>query len=338
MPRKSHPVVNTNSTPLKLSSSHISQSCEYVQDMSKKVMKQEIRGAIFEYNKDKFLKMWFPKMQHQSCKAVDALREQNVSPQNLGYQLHPFNSSKPFQPWPTSALELDHQRPFMWLLDSILHLSRQELYEPLLLDLRFHLYGREVKEGVDGSCPLKPDGVGVEGTIGEKDKVSWTSIEYAVEVKNDWVDLVAQAATYARCMFSARETRQFALVIGFNHQTFDSRFCFFRRDGLWASLKLNLHDDDGFETFVRAVAGLLSWEALSDAGMDPYRSERHFFIAHQRLDIVHVFCNRRCVRGRATRVYKIRMTLSIPPSETPKEANSGTHFHAGEHPMHSYNL
>ena len=52
-------------------------------------------------------------------------------------------------------------------------------------------------------------------------------IEIAVEIKNDWPKLIAQAAAYTCCLLAARETSLFALVIAFNHQTFEVRFCFF---------------------------------------------------------------------------------------------------------------
>src|SRR5262249_12191800 len=89
------------------------------------------------------------------------------------------------------------------------------------------------------------------------------------------------------------------------------------------SPELDLLTENGFKTFVRAVAGLLSWETLVEAGMDVHRNDKQFFIANQRLDIVDVLCNRRCVRGRATRAYKVN-TMSIQPmTSEPEPATAG---------------
>jgi hypothetical protein len=157
--------------------------------------------------------------------------------------------------------------------------------------------------------------------------------------------MIAQAATYARCLFAARESRHFVLVIAFNHKTSDTRFCFFRRDGLWASDALNLRQAEGFKTFVHAVAGILSWGTLFEAGMDEFRSDRHFFIASQFFEIVDVFCNRRCVRGSATRVYKIKKSLRPTKPETEQEVSGDNSIASRddaptspEQPTHRYNL
>ena len=157
-------------------------------------------------------------------------------------------------------------------------------------DLRFHNYGLEMLEGLDRSKPLKPGGIGTHVPIKTGTKVSWRDVEIAIKVKGTWGNLIAQGATYARCLFAARETRHFALVVAFNHQSFEVRFCFFRRDGLWASKAFDLRQEDGLKTFVRAVAGLLSWSNVSEVGMDPSRSDRQFFNADRCLDITDVVC------------------------------------------------
>ena len=112
-----------------------------------------------------------------------------------------------------------------------------------------------MKEVLDGFEPLKPDGIGTHGPIQAGTKVSWRDVEIAIKVKDPWGNLIAQGATYARCLFAARETRHFALLVAFNQKSIEVRFCFFRRDGLWASKAFDLRQRDGFKTFVRAVAG-----------------------------------------------------------------------------------
>jgi hypothetical protein len=66
--------------------------------------------------------------------------------------------------------------------------------------------------------------------------------------------------------------------------------------------------------FVRVLVGILSWETLSDPGMDVYQSNRHFF--HCMSTWTYSQCDRRCVPGKAARVYKIKTALGPTKSET----------------------
>ncbi|KAF9508307.1 hypothetical protein BS47DRAFT_1266153, partial [Hydnum rufescens UP504] len=59
----------------------------------------------------------------------------------------------------------------------------------------------------------------------------WRDIDIVIEVKNDWRDLIKQAATYARALFCSNWTRSFALVIGVNQVSKSARFMFFHRGG-----------------------------------------------------------------------------------------------------------
>ena len=316
------------STPLESTSSWHTSTTDH-RDLER-IIKGELGGATFEEND--FITKWFPKMKHRSQNTLvnavlsklakmDKSDEQGVSHKNLSFQPHPFDASKQFHTWNSSKSGAPHYKPFVWLLNSILSLANEHRMEKgpnrenaiqggsLHRNLRFHVYGLEMQEGLDGSEPLKPNGIGTHGPIETGTKVSWRDVEIAIEVKGAWGNLIAQGSMYARCLFAARETRLFALLVAFNHQIFQVRFCFFRRDGLWASKALDLRQEDGFKTFICAVAGLLSWSTLSEAGMDTFRSDRQFFIADRYLDITHVLCNQRSVQGRATRVYKVRTTL-----------------------------
>jgi hypothetical protein len=87
-----------------------------------------------------------------------------------------------------------------------------------------------MKDDLDGSHALKPDGLGVHGDLTGA-SASWRDVEVAIKVKGDWNELIARAATYAHCLFVARETRLFALVIALNHKTSVVRSCFFVETG-----------------------------------------------------------------------------------------------------------
>ena len=65
-----------------------------------------------------------------------------------------------------------------------------------------------------------------------------------VEAKDGWQELVRQAGTYVRCLYSASPLRQFAMVLGYSHTKREFRFLIFHCGGLISSLALdpNLHE------------------------------------------------------------------------------------------------
>ncbi|PFH48031.1 hypothetical protein AMATHDRAFT_131381, partial [Amanita thiersii Skay4041] len=52
-----------------------------------------------------------------------------------------------------------------------------------------------------------------------------------VEVKGTWSQKVAQASTYARCLFAASPTRSFVPVFVINHKSKQMRFLICHRSG-----------------------------------------------------------------------------------------------------------
>jgi len=83
----------------------------------------------------------------------------------------------------------------------------------------------KVADRVDHASPLWPDitgGKGISAFRGEQ--LYWRSppekpnrrITLPMELKNNWRDMVSQAATYARSLFSANPMRTFALILAFN--------------------------------------------------------------------------------------------------------------------------
>ncbi|KAJ7725084.1 hypothetical protein B0H16DRAFT_1595211, partial [Mycena metata] len=82
---------------------------------------------------------------------------------------------------------------------------------------------------VENAFPVKPCLLGGNTLVASngstaKDTLFWSPpsdqdgirAEIPVEVNDDWPELIFQAATYARCLFSANPSRTFALVIGYN--------------------------------------------------------------------------------------------------------------------------
>ena len=135
---------------------------------------------------------------------TDSLEEPGVSHKNLCFQPHPFDASKQLHTWPSSKYQAPHSKPFVWLLNSILDLANEHRMEKgpngenaiqgesLHRNLRFHVHGLEMQEGLDGTKPLKPSGIGTHGPIESGIKVSWQDVEIAIEVKGAWGNLIAQ--------------------------------------------------------------------------------------------------------------------------------------------------
>ncbi|KAJ7903406.1 hypothetical protein B0H14DRAFT_3679709 [Mycena olivaceomarginata] len=64
-------------------------------------------------------------------------------------------------------------------------------------------------------------------------------MQLPVAVNKDWVHMLSQANNYARCLFDANPSRAFALVLAYNHRTYELRFLIFHRGGLTSHAPLN---------------------------------------------------------------------------------------------------
>jgi hypothetical protein len=217
------------------------------------------------------------------------------------------SSSQSQKEWPSpTAPEITHYAPFTWLLNEVLEVSRARLPQlNIHKHLRFFTYTREMAEGVDKDSPLKPDIVGCKRLdLNAKERLSWDEAEICVEVKKSWPDLISQASTYARCIFAHQPQRLFVTVIHFNHSTMGVRFGFYSRKGLAVTPELDLSEQAGFSRFISGVVGIYSWTDQLEAGIDTTRTGTSFTIPDMGiLGISKTLCDRRCVRGRATRVY-----------------------------------
>ena len=115
-------------------------------------------------------------------------------------------------------------------------------------------------DSVEGAAPLKSDITGGNGISAfSKERLYWKPppdkpthmITIPVEVKDDWKTMTSQAATYARCLFSASPTITLALVLAFNQGINALRFLVFHHGGLTASKELNITKSDGLKDVAR---------------------------------------------------------------------------------------
>src|ERR1700722_8351099 len=272
------------------------------------VMKRELSGATWESSS--ILAKLLPHDTDTVDEVCSQLKKQGLS---SAY----FQGKTKQNPWPTDGQESSYYNPLVRILNTTLEAARMQLRKPGYYNsLCFSTYDRPVTDGIDGSCPFKPDAVGCNREISLDEKVSWRDILIAVEVENNWATMVAQAWTYSRCMFTSSQGRIHDLVIGFHHIRCEVRFLFFNRSGVTA-YAAELTGEDGWWRFVAAIVGLASVPDRDSAGMDSSRDNSHFDLPVAGLcPVVKHICARSCVRGRATYVAQLNKGLS--PKNTPE--------------------
>ena len=201
--------------------------------------------------------------------------------------------------------------PFVQLLNKITDTARKHIPpSPLapLRQLRFHRFGREVKETY-GSKNLKPDGVGILCPLPTNTReLSWEHIEVAIESKGRVREMVRQSGTYARCCLIGNRRRFFSLVIGFNFSTLEAYVFLFHQSGLSSSRPLDVTTQQGFESLVSHIVGILSIKDEAAYGLDPTRFQNMFRINNRLYELVRHLYVRESLRGRATIVYRLQGT------------------------------
>ena len=238
-------------------------------------------------------------------------------PEQLYCPIDEFVAREMATPRAFGPVEREIYIPLQDLLNDILaiipeHLRKGTCYEKL----RFAIY-RPVKDLFDGCGKLQPALVGslVEAIIKE-----WFDVEIAVEVKNSWADLQKQASTYGRAMLE-QCLRWFSVVIGFNHASQQFRMIWYTREGSFQTRRLSYRSSDDLTVFVRGLVGL-ALASASDIGKELFKSRRDTILLSlpvipKRLSmhpspltscmwqVDAIFCQRICVLGRATHVYRV---------------------------------
>ncbi|KAJ7725092.1 hypothetical protein B0H16DRAFT_1595240 [Mycena metata] len=241
-----------------------------------------------------------------------------------------------WHPWPNKppSPERNHYGYFGEFLNACIHFGGDAL--PKLRgswydELNFVVYDRVMGDTVGKASPVKPDLLGGNGlatledsedSLQAKDTLFWSPrsdqskmrAEIPVEVKDNWPELISQAATYARCLFSANPSRTFALVIGYNQtgKRGGFRFLLFHRGGLTSHVPLLLNTREGRADALRLMMTLLLWSNPRDAGFVSTSNELDFWIPRPsnpqkciKATAKQILHNTNCVRGRATRVSRL---------------------------------
>ena len=204
--------------------------------------------------------------------------------------------------------ENDSYEPLVHLLNKVIDAADQctSLAASYLRGLRFHHFGREVEERYGSSKGIKPDGVGIIGTLPTGTKaLSWENIKVIVESKRTVTQIVQQSGMYMCSCLLNDQKRFFALGIGLHFTTLDAYVFVFHRSGLSSSRPLKLTTEEGFKGLVRHIVGILSFQGEADCGLDTTRSQDMFCINNRYYEIVRPLYMRGSPWGRSTVVYSL---------------------------------
>jgi hypothetical protein len=181
--------------------------------------------------------------------------------------------------------------------------------------LKFVVYDKITEDGTEDFPPVKLDLVG--GLyLAPGDCVAWSpqssltkQVLLPVEVGADWAPIVNQAATYARRLFSASPSRQFATVLGFRHVDAKLRFLVFHRSGLTGSQPFSVQDTQGQKDILRIFLSILEWTSANDAGFLEFCNDSEMCLPRYEGDetgvvasVAKVLHDSLHVRGRGSRV------------------------------------
>ncbi|KAF7416024.1 hypothetical protein PC9H_002811 [Pleurotus ostreatus] len=173
-------------------------------------------------------------------------------------------------------------------------------------------YFRDFLRGsIDSEAPLKPDFVALDGILGTDVRLYWYQTLIVGDVEGHWGDLVAQAGTYARCLFAATEHRIFIPMFLFCQDNLSFRVCLYHRGGLLATTPMALATKAGFREVVATIVGIWQWETLSQAGYDPCMTHSHISLNHAQYRITQVLCRRQAIRGRGTGVFAVKLDKEL---------------------------
>jgi len=288
-------------------------------DLQKNLSK-ELRDHAWQFNAERIAKM------------LSATGERPT--EGLVNSAHKTLLKKQAPDWPTAGVEQAWYPPIATFLNNCVAACHVALDSssaaasgscPRFYDrLKFIVYDKITVDGVEGAAQVKPDLVGGLGLVPDE-RVAWSpqdpltkQVLLPVEVKRDWAPMVSQAATYARCLFSASPSRQFAVVLGFRHTRAELRFFVFHRGGLTGSQPLSVRDERGQKDTLRVLLSILNWRSDEDAGFPKFCNDSEMFLLRREDDedgvvarVVEVLHDGLCVQGRASRV----LLVSYPTGE-----------------------
>ena len=314
------------STPLRSSSKKIKSGHHTPPVLSQadlqKSLSKEIRGHAWEFDAERIAQMLSATGKAPTETLVTSARTLMTNPSS----------------WPPAAGERECYPPIAVFLNKCVDAcngafdrskstAAEDPRSRLYGRLKFIVYDRPTVDGVESAAPVRPDLVG-GFDLASDESVAWSpqgpgikQVLLPVEVKADWAGMVNQAATYARCLFSASPSRHFVVVLGLRHTTAELRFLVFHRGGLTASHPLSVEDERGQRDILRIFLSILSWRCPEDAGFHGFYNDIEMSLPRHEKDetgvvarVEEVLHDSLCVQGRASRVL-----LMVYPTNSGRE-------------------
>ncbi|KAJ7818263.1 hypothetical protein B0H14DRAFT_2373395 [Mycena olivaceomarginata] len=310
----------------------------------KLVMKDEIGSQAWEFDTTRISRLLSPKEQKQGGNRY-LLADYDCQVDNQWFQdavkVAETKLKKSTYRWPTTTGERDHYDPLVQFLNDCVEHGGKALGHQrgaLYAHLHFIKYDKEMGDGVGGAYALKPDLAGVvdskPGSRSKTDVLYWSPpstseernrMHIPIEVKKEWPEMVQQAATYGRCLFSANPSRKFSLVPAYNHITHEFRFLVLHRSGVTSHAALDLATAAGRTQALRLVMTILLWSDPHDAGFISMSNNFEYLVPQDsqsglnsiRASVAEVLHNSVCVRGRATGVYLLACEAAESPTVVP---------------------
>ncbi|KAF8206325.1 hypothetical protein K438DRAFT_1817003 [Mycena galopus ATCC 62051] len=299
-----------------------------LQEELKLDMRVEIRSHVWQFEPTQISRMLSPKIPKADGK-LDLLADYTCTVDKGWFKdaVDGAAVALEFSPpqWPGESTEKLYYEPLAKFLNdcvkqggTALSNNRGQWYA----DLHFVIYDREMGDGIGNAYPVlggvkdrshPPDPAKV-------DTLYWTPPDGSdertrmllpAEVKKDWLDMVAQAAIYARCLFSANPSRTF--VLAYKHDRHELRFLIFHRGGLTTNTAVKLNEDSGRKEALRLIMTILLWSEPHHAGFLSTSNDFECLIPQSsdngkksiNTTVKKVLHDSKCVRGRATRVSRL---------------------------------
>lgn len=316
------------------------------QEKLKSTMEKEIWNQTFSFPPQELARMLSPKIPKPDTDTAGKLLQLDDCKCTVDEQpfLHALNDVvariDTFDPQPPGSAEsASYPGLVKFLMDCVKACHKALDRQPGLPPRQERWYekleftvARKVGDRVDHASPLWPDitgGKGISAFRGEQ--LYWRPprekpnhrITLPVELKNNWRDMVSQAATYARSLFSANPMRIFALVLAFNQEQSTLRFLVFHRSGLTTSEECNITKEDGLKEVAHLFLTLTCWRTAEDAGFITCYSHSAYLLPrdqdgtnHVSAEVERILFWHHCIRGRMTLVSRLRLSSDTPQDAT----------------------
>ncbi|KZV74258.1 hypothetical protein PENSPDRAFT_648102 [Peniophora sp. CONT] len=284
-------------------------------------MMAEIGDQTFEFSAERIARMLAPKSPKPG-KVTEHVRTGKVllGLSDYDFAVDPVEICRGVNPPTYKRLQGNEERdvydPLCAFLNDCIGACKNQLGTltgALWPDLHFHSWDEALDERVGHTFSFKPDLVGVDSTNTNLAECYWSlpiilasSTEDPLELENGWLSLVAQAAIYARDMFSALPLRTFCIVIGLDHVENELRFMISHRGGLTATVPIDITKPEGANNVCYIFTAILLWKSPSDAGLPAFTNGKTLKLTEDcDVDVKKVLHTMDCVRGRSTWVAEI---------------------------------